>query len=218
MTRPIHHFLKEFPSGDEPPVAPPAKSDLTYDAVVAPPSPPAPDVTAIRIEEAYQRGLTAGRALERQEMEAQATVLSVDFERRLEETHRRFSAALAERLASELRAGVDGARLTISSHVATALVPFLRAGVTQAAVQSFVAELGDMVEMGDGMAVDITCPRELLEPLREALGEAMAKRGAPPGSVRCIPGDTSEIRVSLENTVLETRLADWLARLDGVLH
>lgn len=216
MARPIHHFLKEFPSGDEP--APPQKPAPSQAAEPTAASAPEPDFTAARIEEAYQKGLAAGRALERQVMDTQAAELSVDFERRLEETMRRFSATLADRLAGELRSGVDSARLTISNHVATALLPFLRAGVTRTALESFVAELGEMVEMTDGMSIDVACPRELIEPLREALGDAMAKRGAPAGSVRCIPGDTSEIRVTLDNTVIETRLTSWLARLDGVLH
>ncbi len=217
MARPIHHFLKEFPTGDEP--APPPQAiplPEEYAAVAA--AMPEVDTVAMRIEEAYQKGVAAGRVLERQEVDTQAAVLSVDFERRLEEAMRHYSSGLADRLAGELRAGIDSARLTISSHVATALVPFLRAGITRAAIESFVAELGEMVEMTDGMSVDVACPRELLEPLREALGDAMAKRGAPAGSVRCIPGDGSEIRVMLDNTVIETRLADWLSRLDGVMH
>lgn len=219
MARPIRHFLREFPSGDEPtaPTPPRVVPVPVPTAAAATAAAPAADVLAKRIDDAYQKGIAAGRALERQEMETQATVLSVDFERRLEETMRRFSAGLAERLAGELRAGIDGARLAISSHVATALMPFLRAGVTKAAIESFVAELSNMVEMADGMAVEVTCPSELIEPLRAALGEAMAKRGAPPGSVRCISGEASEIRVALGNTVLETRLAEWLSRLDGVL-
>jgi len=101
--------------------------------------------------------------------------------------------------------------------VAIALVPILRVGVTKAAIESFVAELGDMVELTEGMTIDVACPRELIEPVRAALGEAMGKRGAPPGSVRCIPGDTAEVRVKFNETVIETRLAEWLSRLDGVL-
>lgn len=215
MARPIHHFLKEFPTGDEPVLPPHPVSPLAEVPVAV--AMPEFDTVAMRIEEAYQKGVAAGRALERQDVDTQAAVLSVDFERRLEETMRRYSAALADQLAGELRAGIDSARLTISDHVATALLPFLRAGIKREAIESFVAELGDMVEMADGMSVDVACPRELIEPLREALGDAMAKRGARPGSVRCIPGDTSEIRVKLDNTVIETRLADWLTRLDGVL-
>jgi hypothetical protein len=45
----------------------------------------------------------------------------------------------------------------------------------------------------------------------------MVRRGAPAGSVRCVPGDTADIRVTLDETVIETRLSDWLSRLDGVL-
>jgi hypothetical protein len=216
MARPIHHFLKEFPAGDEPaPPLSPVPPPIDEPAAIAMPE---IDTVAMRIEEAYQKGIAEGRALERQEADTQAAELSVDYERRLEETMRRYSVALADRLAGELRAGIDKARITISDQVATALLPFLRAGLTRASIESFVAELGELVEMPDGMSFDVACPRDLIEPLREALGDAMAKRGAPPGSVRCIPGDTSEIRVTIDNRVIETRLADWLARLDGVLH
>jgi hypothetical protein len=213
MARPIHHFLREFASGEEPAaaLAPLPKS------VPTPAAAPAPDVLASRLQEAYQKGVAAGRTQERLEIERQTAELSIDFERRLEEAKSVFSKALAEQLADEVRLGIERARMAISTHVATALVPFMRAGVTQAAIASFVAELGDMVELTEGVAIDVACPRELVEPVREALGEALGRRGAPPGSVRCIPGDVAEVRVKVNDTVIETRLADWLSRLDGVL-
>lgn len=217
MARPIHHFLKEFTSGEEMASAPPPAQVPVKKPQPAPAAAPAPDMMTARLQEQYQQGVAAGKAQERQLIETETLELSIDFERRLEDTKRKFSKALAEQLADEMRSGIDRARTTIATHVAAALVPFMRAGVTQAAVSNFVAELGDMVELTEGMAIDVTCPRELAEPLREALGEAMAKRGAPPGSVRCIPGDVAEIRVKINDTVIETRLAEWLSRLDGVL-
>ena len=217
MARPIHHFLKEFTSGEEIASAPPPAQVPVKKPQPAPAAAAAPDMMAGRLQESYQQGVAAGKAQERQLIETETLELSIDFERRLEDSKRKFSKALAEQLADEMRSGIDRARTTISTHVAAALVPFMRAGVTQAAVGSFVAELSDMVELTEGMAIDVTCPRELAEPLREALGEAMAKRGAPPGSVRCIPGDVAEIRVKINDTVIETRLAEWLSRLDGVL-
>jgi len=96
-------------------------------------------------------------------------------------------------------------------------VPFLREGLTRAAITSFVKELGDVIDTTEGLAVEVACPKEVLEPLRARLAEAMAARGAPAGSVRFVPGDTTEIRVTLNETVIETRLAEWLSRLDGVL-
>ena len=172
---------------------------------------------ASRLQDSYQQGVAAGRAQERREIDTQTAELSIDFERRLEDARGGFSKALAEQLADEVRTGIERARLAISTHVATALVPLLRASVTQAAIASFVAELSDLVEITEGVAIDVACPRELVELVREALGDAMARRGAPPGSVRCIPGDVAEVRVKLNDTVIETRLADWLSRLDGVL-
>ena len=215
MARPIHHFLREFASGEE--IASTPAQVPVQKSVPAPAAAPAPDMLANRLQDSYQQGVAAGRAQERQQIETETAELSIDFERRLEEVRRVFSKALAEQLADEVRTGIERARLAISTHVATALVPFLRAGVTKAAVASFVAELSDMVELTEGMAIDVACPRELVEPLREALGDAMGRRGAPPGSVRCIPGDVAEVRVKINDTVIETRLADWLSRLDGVL-
>jgi hypothetical protein len=215
MARPIHHFLREFASGEE--ASPSSAQTPVSKPMPTPASAPAPDMLASRLQDSYQQGVAAGRAQERQEIETQTAELSIDFDRRVEELRGTFSKALAEQLVDEVRVGIERARLAISTHAATALMPFLRAGVTQAAIASFVAELGDMVEFTEGMTIDVACPRELVEPVREALGEAMGRRGAPPGSVRCIPGDTAEVRIKVNDTVIETRLADWLSRLDGVL-
>ncbi len=217
--RPIQHFLKEFASGEtnfQPPLAKPVPA-APVEKPAAPAPAPAPDMVAIRVQEAYQKGLAAGRALEREATEAQAAELAVDFERQLEEVRSTFSAALAENLAAELRTSIEAAGARLSSHVATALMPFLREGITQAAIESFVKELGGMIDTTEGLSVEVACPKNLIDLVRERLAEAMAARGAPPGSVRCVPGDTADIRVTLNETVIETRLAEWLSRLEGVL-
>lgn len=216
MARPIQHFLKEFGSGEASFHPPLAKLVPAASAEAVAPA-PAPDMLAIKVQEAYQKGLAAGRALEREATEAQAAELAVDFERQLEGVRGDFSAALAENLATELRTSIETASARLSSHVATALVPFLRDGITQAAIASFVKELGDMINTTEGLSVEVACPRDIVDLVRERLAEAMAARGAPPGSVRCIPGDTADIRVTLNETVIETRLAEWLGRLEGVL-
>jgi hypothetical protein len=225
MARPIHHFLKEFASGEvsppfqpplkAPPAPPKAKPKPEPEAVAAPA--PAVDTLAIRLEESYQQGVTAGRAIASEATEAQAAELAVDFDRRIEEVRNTFSTALADSLAVELRAGIEAASTRISSHVATALIPFLREGLARAAITDFVKELSDMIDTAEGLSVEVTCPQEIAEPLRERLAEAMAARGAPPGCVRCIPGKSTDISVTLNETVIQTRLAEWLTRLEGVL-
>lgn len=221
MARPIHHFLKEFgsESGEAPFQPPLARPALVAAHARAPETVavPPPDTLAIKVKEAYQQGLAAGRALEREASEAQAAELAVDLERRLESVRSTFSTALAENLAVELRTGIEAASARMSSHIATALAPFLREGLAQAAIESFVKEIGGMIDTTEGLSVEVACPKEIIEPLRERLAEAMAARGAPPGSVRCVPGDTADIRVTLNETVIETRLAEWLLRLEGVL-
>jgi hypothetical protein len=217
MARPIRHFLKEFGSGEANLPSPLAKLVPAAPVETAAAPAPAPDMLAIKVQEAYQKGLAAGRALEREAMEAQAAELAVDFERQLESVRGTFSAALADNLAAELRAGIEGVSARLSSHVATVLLPFLRDGITQAAITSFVQELGGMIDTTEGLSVEVACPKDIIDLVRERLAEAMAARGAPPGSVRCVPGDTADIRVTLNETVIETRLAEWLTRLEGVL-
>jgi len=218
MARPIQHFLREFASGDasfQPPVAKPVPAAPAEKAAAAPAA--APDMLAIKVQEAYQKGVAAGRTLEREASEAQAAELAVDLERQLESVRSTFSKALADNLAAELRASIEAASARLSSHVATALMPFLRDGITQAAIASFVKELGGMIDTTEGLSVEVACPKDIVDLLRERLAEAMAARGAPPGSVRCVPGDTVDIRVTFNETVIETRLAEWLSRLEGVL-
>ena len=224
MARPIHHFLKEFASGEAPPPpfqpplkAPPPKPKAKPVPEVVEAAAPVVDTFAIRLEESYQQGVTAGRSLESEATEAQAAELAVDFDRRLEDVRSTFSTALADSLAVELRAGIEAASARISSHVATALIPFLREGLARTAITDFVKELSDMIDTAEALSVEVTCPEEIVEPLRERLAEAMAERGAPPGCVRCIPGKSTDISVTLNETVLQTRLADWLTRLEGVL-
>lgn len=217
MARPIQHFLKEFASGETNFQPPLAKLVTAAPAETAAAATSAPDMLAIKVQEAYQKGLAAGRALEREATEAQTAELAVDFERQLESVRGTFSTVLADSLAAELRAGIDAAGARLSSHVATALLPFLRDGITQAAITSFVQELGGMIDTTEGLSVEVACPKDIVDLVRERLAEAMAARGAPPGSVRCVPGDTTDIRVTLNETVIETRLAEWLARLEGVL-
>lgn len=223
MARPIHHFLKEFASGEAPPpFQPPLKAPPAAAKSKPKPEPeeaaaPVVDTIAIRLQESYQQGVTAGRTLASEATEAQAAELAVDFDRRLEDVRSTFSTALADSLAVELRAGIEAASARISSHVATALVPFLREGIARAAITDFVKELSDMIDTAEGLSIDVTCPEEIVEPLRERLAEAMAARGAPPGCVRCIPGKSTDISVTLNETVLQTRIADWLTRLEGVL-
>jgi hypothetical protein len=174
-------------------------------------------VLASRLQAAFQEGLAAGRAMEREATEAQAAELAVDFDRRIGEVGATFSTTLADGLAAELRTGIEAASARISSNVATALVPFLREGLTRAAIASFVKELGDVMDTTGGMVVEVGCPKEILESLRERMAEAMAARGAPTGSTRFVPNDAAEIRVTLNETVIETRLAEWLSRLEEVL-
>lgn len=220
MARPIHHFLKEFASS-EVPFQPPLAKPPPAPPPAAKPEPvevaPAPDMTAVRLQEAYQQGVAAGRALEREATDAQAAELAVDFDRRLDDARSTFSMVLAKSLAAELRTGIEAASAQLSSHVATALVPFLREGLTRAAIADFVNELGGMIDTSQGLSIEVACPQEIIEPLRERLAELMAARGAPPGSVRCVPAASHDIRVILNETVIETRLAEWFSRLEGVL-
>lgn len=216
MVRPIRYFLSEFSSGGEAtPVSSSARPPMPAGAQLAE-SVPGPDPLASRLQECFQQGVAVGRAKERQEFETQTAELSIDFERRLEELRSGLSNTLAERLVEEVRAGIERARADISTRVAASLVPFLRDSVTRAAMESFVAEVGGLVDLTGGLEIQVSCPREFLEPVRSALENVMAERGVP-GRLRCVAGDTAELRASIDDSVVETRLADWLSTLDGVL-
>jgi hypothetical protein len=161
-------------------------------------------------EEAYARGLAAGRDAataewgERLEQERRAHE-----EKRAEER----SAWLEEQasaLASSLTTGLQDLERRIADSTGRILAPFIASELRVKAVANLCTELDILLRKDGGIALSISGPDDLLERLREKIGDRAE-------SVAFEAGAGPDVRVEAGETLLETRLGAWLERLRGVL-
>lgn len=111
-------------------------------------------------------------------------------------------AAEGERLAGALGAGLAALEARICEGVAAVLRPFLREKARERAVESFARRVGDLLRHpGATPALTICGPADLLIALRARLPETAGISFAE------APGP--ELRVTCEDTVLETQMAAW---------
>lgn len=208
MGQPVHRFLEEF-AGDEGHTASVVHSlrPRIVNRIAA------PDPIAAQLQEAYERGREDGATALRAETEARIAELAADAEIQIEATRSAFAQTVAERLARDLQAGLAHTGAVISEHVAAVLLPLLRDRLAEAAVREFAAELRVMVEDSGAIAVDLSGPDELVHRLLRLLSAADTWKL----EIRRAPGTDAELRVVLADTVIETRLADWLGRIEAAV-
>ncbi len=116
----------------------------------------------------------------------------------VEEQSDRIAAAMEERFAAlNKQLGIAAAR---------ALRPFLFEQLIERSVTDLAACVERLTTDGTAPVFEITGPADLLERLAEKLGEHAA-------AVSFRPDDRTDIVVTAGETLIETRLREWVARL-----
>jgi hypothetical protein len=156
------------------------------------------------IEQAFARGLEQGQASARASLEAKLDCQQKQFESALA-AERQARQAEAAKFAAALAAGFVSLERTIADSVGRLLRPFLAARARAQAVADLRAALVALLGKEPGIALTITGPEPLLAALRDTLPEA---------AIRYLANSDCEIRVTANETVLETRLGAWLAGLE----
>lgn len=210
MGQPVHRFLEEF-GGDEGHSPAIVRRLLPKFAE----RPAGPNQFAIELEAAYTRGREDGEAAVRTAAQAEIAELRADCQRWIETTKNTFAEQVADRLALDLQTGLAHAASAISAHVATILLPLLRDRLAEAAVTAFAAQLRAIVDGSDAITITLSGPDELVRhilPRLEAEGTWRRPGGAP--QIHCVAGDGTELRVVFDQTVIESRLVEWLGRIE----
>ena len=106
-----------------------------------------------------------------------------------------------------MTAGLGALEAQIADAAARVLAPFLDAQLCRQAVAGLRAELEVLLAKDAGLSVSISGPEDLLEALRKDLaGKA--------GAVTYVAGNGCDVRISADQTLLETRLAAWKASIE----
>lgn len=170
----------------------------------APPAVPATEAPAVNLlDDAYRRGHAAGVA----EGEAKLAEERVRSAIRLGEERAKWSDQQAAAIVSGFEAACREIETNIASSVARILLPFLTEAVRDKAIGSLVEQVAVLAGNSPVPVFKVTGPSELLDLVKTQL-EASRRTG-----IVYEAADTSEVRVMVDQTVIETQISAWSERL-----
>jgi hypothetical protein len=161
---------------------------------------------AATAERAFAEGVESGKAAAAAALEARLQEQKALYEARLAEARGMWSAEEGRRLAEGLRAGLEAMEAALAQATARVLEPFLGEEVRRQAIAELGRQLHALVAKDASLGLRITGPADLLEAMRATLADSIA-------GVVYQPAEACELRVEAGPSVLETRLAPWLAAI-----
>jgi hypothetical protein len=170
------------------------------------------------VEEAYSRGYEEGQAAAEANLSTELAALRADCEARLERSRALFCEALADKLASDLRQQIDAVHTSISDQLVSALLPIMRRVLTEASVRELAHGLNDLLSEDDALVVELRGPKELIDRVTHRLGDMDASTGRQTETrFRCILDETSELKMTANDTIIEARLMSWIRRIEAAV-
>jgi hypothetical protein len=163
-----------------------------------------------RIEAAHASGFEDGKAALRAELERKLEAQRVANDARLASERQAWVSAEAGKLAERLTVGLTELEGRIADTLARILQPFLGAELRRRAIGELRAELEALLRKHPGIECIVSGPEDLLDELRRHLaGKTL--------TVTYRIAEGVDLRVEAGQTVLETRLGVWLARMQEAL-
>lgn len=166
------------------------------------PREPPPDLDAI-----FENGRQAGLAEARAEAEAAAARQAQEAEAALEQARLAWTEAVATPLADELPRALDALTNSLAETTGRLLQPFLERELRDAASRALIDQIRPLLSGGDGALIRVSGPADLLATLR-----GVFPAGTP---VEFTQTEAVDVAIVLGETVIETRIAAWVARLRG---
>jgi hypothetical protein len=111
------------------------------------------------------------------------------------------------RLAGQLAAGLQALEAQIADTAAKVLAPFLEARLCRQAIAELRTDLQVLLAKDANICLSVTGPEDLLQILRKELSGS-------PCSVTYVADETCDVRITADQTLLETRLGAWKARIE----
>lgn len=177
----------------------------TQPQLQAPPAAPVTEAPPVNLlDDAYRRGHAAGVA----EGEAKLAEERVRSAIRLGEERAKWSDQQAVAIVSGFEAACREIETNIASSVARILLPFLTEAVRDKAIGSLVEQVAVLTGNSPVPVFKVTGPSELLDLVKTQL-EASRRTG-----IAYEAADIAEVRVVVDQTVIETQISAWSERLE----
>jgi hypothetical protein len=212
---PISRVLVEFGKGAARSVSLPSLGDLggigdlgLEEGLAEPPlAEEAKEDPAKQIEEAYARGAAESRAAAEQEFVRKLLDLRIHSDALAAQERARWVAEEGERLAEQIRTGFAELEIALAEGLERVIKPFVTAALRQQMVSTLRGVLSSLLSDERQQVLKVSGPEDLLNALSPGL-TASAK------AVEFVPNEGVDVVVVADATIIETRLADWLAQFD----
>ena len=162
--------------------------------------------TAPRIDDAYERGLAAGKAAIMADIETRLEAERVYYAQQLELERFTWANREAEKLAEMFAAGIREIETNVVNVTARILKPFLGERAHRQAIAELLEALELLIGKDQGMTLEIFGPDDLLQLIREKLRDRNV-------AALFSPRDGVDVRVVAGHTILETSLGAWMDKL-----
>jgi hypothetical protein len=205
---PAARFIPEFDFDDTPKGS---TLDLTSPApeVKTEPSAFVPSIVQAlpKIEDAYQRGLSAGRAAALAEIEARLEDERSRNLKQLEIERYTWAERESEKLAVQIGDGLREITAHLGNLTARILRPFLADELHRQAVAELMRTLEAMLGKQEGITLEISGPEDLLQLLREKLSRKNIVAALT-------PDENVDVRIVAGQTILETCIGSWMRKVE----
>ena len=163
-----------------------------------------------RVEAARASGFASGEAAATAALEATVAGLGEQHALELAAAREAWVRGEADNLAHQLAAGLRDLETRIADATARVLAPLLRAEVVRQAITDLNSELARLLANAADVSLSISGPEDLLQALRVQLADQLAGKTV---SVDYRQSEEPDVRIVAGQTVLETRLGVWAAKI-----
>ncbi|KAB2917454.1 MAG: hypothetical protein F9K29_09490 [Hyphomicrobiaceae bacterium] len=156
------------------------------------------------IAEAYARGVESGKAAVRTECDAKLAEERTQIQSRLSAERNAWAAQEGAELAKLLTSGLAELQGRVAESAARILAPFLAEELKRRAVADLLHGIETILSSGTDGVLSISGPEDLLRAIRDGVAGRQS-------AVAYVPRQTCDVRVTLDQTVIEAGLESWIA-------
>ncbi len=153
------------------------------------------------MQQAVDAALTEARA----EFERIRASDHADHARQLGERERQIAEQTTDVIVERLAAGLATINETVGHHVARVLARFLESAVRERAIDELSETLAALLADGHATQIRVSGPADLVERLRSVATTAGV-------SLEAVIGESADVRVTVDDTSIETRIRAWMER------
>jgi hypothetical protein len=158
-------------------------------------------------EAAFAEGFEKGKAAAIAELDARLEEQRATLVAQAAAERQAWVGQTAGAVADQLAAGLRSLEASIADTAARILEPFLGAELRKQAIADLVGHLDVLLTKDPGVALSMSGPEELLEALRRRVP-------ANAGQLMLVPSKDVDVRICVGQTILETRLRAWMAKIE----